>query len=310
MSCNSCSNVTLPGVVGPAGPAGSNGSNGADGDHIVVLKVYKRASSTPAQPGASSYDFSTLTLTPPAGWSTSVPAGTDPCYVSHGTASVTPPATVDSSITWTNPPEIAFENGADGITLLHTLTSASSDITSATYTTAISGGPWQVYGGTLNTNGDTLRLQAQTMVTPGFILDVGHGIQVLVGSTNPPTVPLEISFPAVPDYLNGFYYFGNYSYILEVDMVRVSDTSIRMESKLSSIVMDTNNSDYANEIVKQSSAGQSQVGVEVTNSSQVITVSDLDTDPFYVDINLKTFNSVPTKLLYAKLYWLNKLVNT
>ena len=107
-----------------------------------------------------------------------------------------------------------------------------------------------------------------------------------------------------------FFILGNYSYILEVDMVRVSDTSIRMESKLSSIVMDTGDSDYANEIVVQSPSGQSQVGFEVTNSSQVITVSDLDTDPFYVDINLKTLNSVPTKLLYAKLYWLNKLVNT
>ena len=34
MSCNSCSNVTLPGVVGPAGPvgpAGTNGSNGTNG---------------------------------------------------------------------------------------------------------------------------------------------------------------------------------------------------------------------------------------------------------------------------------------
>lgn len=31
MSCNSCSNVTLPGVVGPAGAAGSNGEDGDDG---------------------------------------------------------------------------------------------------------------------------------------------------------------------------------------------------------------------------------------------------------------------------------------
>ena len=32
MSCNSCSNITLPGVQGPQGPAGANGSNGTDGD--------------------------------------------------------------------------------------------------------------------------------------------------------------------------------------------------------------------------------------------------------------------------------------
>ena len=31
MSCNSCSNVTLPGVVGPAGAAGADGNDGNDG---------------------------------------------------------------------------------------------------------------------------------------------------------------------------------------------------------------------------------------------------------------------------------------
>jgi len=35
MSCNSCSNVTLPGVVGPAGAAGANGLNGNDGNDGV-----------------------------------------------------------------------------------------------------------------------------------------------------------------------------------------------------------------------------------------------------------------------------------
>ena len=35
MSCNSCSNITLPGVVGPAGTAGANGSDGSDGNDGV-----------------------------------------------------------------------------------------------------------------------------------------------------------------------------------------------------------------------------------------------------------------------------------
>ena len=35
MSCNSCSNVTLPGVVGPAGSPGPNGTNGTNGNGIV-----------------------------------------------------------------------------------------------------------------------------------------------------------------------------------------------------------------------------------------------------------------------------------
>jgi len=310
MSCNSCSNITLPGVVGPAGAAGSNGSNGADGDHIVVLKVYKRASSTPAQPGASSYDFSTLTLTPPAGWSTSVPAGTDPCYVSHGTASVTPPATVDSSITWTNPPVIAFENGADGITLLHTLTSASSDITSGAYTSALPG-IWGISSNTLNTNGDTLRLQAQSMITPGEFFTRKGGIHVLTGTVNPPNQPVEMAYSAIPDYLSGVFINGGYSFIIEIDMVRVSSTEIRIESKFLGELMDTSISDYANEIVYKSNLNGLNTSVYVDNSSQVITVSDLSTSTFYIDINLKTdTSSVPIKLLYGKLYWLNKLVNT
>lgn len=306
MSCNSCSNITLPGVVGPAGAAGSNGSNGADGDHIVVLKVYKRASSTPAQPGASSYDFSTLTLTPPAGWSTSVPAGTDPCYVSHGTASVTPPATVDSSITWTNPPEIAFENGADGITLLHTLTSASSDITSGAYTSALPY-TWGISSNTLNTNGDTLRLQAQSMITPGTGFFTAYsGMQVMVGNSNPPNQAVEIGYGgSVYDFPN-FQRQGNYSFILEVDMVRVSSTEIRMESKLMVVPLGVY-SDYAQERVDDVSANT----FPVTNSSQVITVSDLGSNSLYVDIKLNTSSaSQPVKLLYGKLYWLNKLVNT
>jgi hypothetical protein len=45
--------------------------------------------------------------------------------------------TFDYNIVKWNCPVIAFENGADGITLLQTLTSASSDITSATYTSAL-----------------------------------------------------------------------------------------------------------------------------------------------------------------------------
>jgi len=55
MSCNSCSNITLPGVQGPAGAPGVPGS---DGDSVVVLKIYIRASGPPSTPSGGSYDFS------------------------------------------------------------------------------------------------------------------------------------------------------------------------------------------------------------------------------------------------------------
>ena len=307
MSCNSCSNITLPG--GPAGAAGAPGAPGADGDSIVVLKVYRRSAGMPANPAGGSYLFDTNTLTPPSGWSSGVPSGTDPCWVSHGTASVNGTTGTDSSINWSTPPVIAFENGADGITLLHTLTSASSDITSAAYVSALPG-VWEVAADTLNTDGDTLRLQAQTMVTldPTSTFQTAHGVQVLVGSTNPPTIPLEIANPSVTDYLNGIFMYGNLSYILEIDMVRVSDTSIRIESKTTIVTMNPLTSDYANEVISETPTDYTTF---FSNSSQIVTVSDLDTSPFYVDTRLKRgpFGSDPSKLLCGKLYWLNKLVN-
>ena len=262
----------------------------------------------PANPAGGSYFFDTNTLTPPSGWSSGVPSGTDPCWVSHGTASVNGITGTDSSITWSTPPVIAFENGADGITLLHTLTSASSDITSVSYTSALPG-VWEVAADTLNTNGDTLRLQAQTMVTLDLTssFQTGHGVQVLVGSTDPPTIPLEISNPSLTGSSNGIFRYGNLSYILEIDMVRVSDTSIRIESKTTIVTMNPSTSDYANEIISET---PTDFGTFFSNSSQIVTVSDLDTSSFYVDIRLQRgpFGSDPSKLLCGKLYWLNKLV--
>jgi len=39
MSCNSCSNITLPGVQGPQGPAGDDGAPGEDGNGIVSITL-------------------------------------------------------------------------------------------------------------------------------------------------------------------------------------------------------------------------------------------------------------------------------
>ncbi len=305
MSCNSCSNVTLPGVAGPQGPAGTNGTNGTDGDSIVVLKIYKRSAGMPSNPTGGSYVFDTNTLTPPSGWSSGVPSGTDPCWVSHGTASVNGTTGTDSSITWSTPPVIAFENGADGITLLQTLTSASLDITSGAYTSALPA-TWGIAANTLNTNGDTLRLQAQTMVTPlSGVAGVESGLQVMIGNLAIPNVAIEIGSPNSVDFPS-YKVTGNYSLILEVDMVRVTSTSIRMESKLTQTYMNGVESSYANEIVVPSSL---PTMIVATNSSQVIPVSDLSLNSLYMDIKLKT-SSVPqpVKLLKGKLYWLNKLV--
>ena len=64
-------------------------------------------------PTGGSFSFDTNVLTPPSLWSASVPAGTDPCYVSITTAAVQGGTGVDNTLTWTSP-VIAFENGVDG----------------------------------------------------------------------------------------------------------------------------------------------------------------------------------------------------
>lgn len=62
MSCNSCSNVTLPGVVGPAGPAGPQGNPGSIGPSSTIT-VGTVTSGSPAAvvdvgtPGAAIFDF-------------------------------------------------------------------------------------------------------------------------------------------------------------------------------------------------------------------------------------------------------------
>jgi hypothetical protein len=62
MSCNSCSNVTLPGVVGPVGPAGPQGDPGSIGPSSTIT-VGTVTSGSPAAvvdvgtPGAAIFDF-------------------------------------------------------------------------------------------------------------------------------------------------------------------------------------------------------------------------------------------------------------
>jgi len=62
MSCNSCSNVTLPGVVGPAGAVGPQGDPGSIGPSSTIT-VGSVISGSPAAvvdvgtPGAATFDF-------------------------------------------------------------------------------------------------------------------------------------------------------------------------------------------------------------------------------------------------------------
>ena len=91
------------------------GQDGTDGLSIAELLIYIRATSAPATPTGGSYDFTTQTLTPPAGWSSAIPSGTNPVYTSRAVASIQGTTGTDSTLTWSNP-VLSIENGATGPT--------------------------------------------------------------------------------------------------------------------------------------------------------------------------------------------------
>jgi hypothetical protein len=84
-----------------------------NGQSSIVVNAFKRATSSPSTPTGGSYSFTTQTLTPPSGWSASIPSGTDPVYISTAIATVSGTSGVDSSLTWSAAVKMV-ENGTDG----------------------------------------------------------------------------------------------------------------------------------------------------------------------------------------------------
>lgn len=105
-----------------------DGTVGDDGRSVFVANVFKRSASAPATPTVNDgqYDFGTQTLTPPAGWSVSPPAGADPLYVSTGSFSIIGQTGIDTTVTWTSP-DLLVQDGADGATGLDGITFVMSN---------------------------------------------------------------------------------------------------------------------------------------------------------------------------------------
>jgi hypothetical protein len=99
------------GVQGTALAAGA----GADGRNGAVVYIYQRASSAPALPSVSTtYTFATGALTGlNNGWLQTIPAGTDPVWVSTATASATTSTDTIAAAEWATPVILA-QNGANG----------------------------------------------------------------------------------------------------------------------------------------------------------------------------------------------------
>lgn len=94
-------------------PIKVEGSDGETGLSVVELTIYRRATSTPATPSGGTFNFTTQTLTPPSGWSWSVPSGTDPVYMSKAVASIQGTTGTVSVTGWTAP-VLTIRNGEDG----------------------------------------------------------------------------------------------------------------------------------------------------------------------------------------------------
>jgi hypothetical protein len=96
------------------GLPGEPGDPGSSGISTYQVSIFRRAATTPATPTGGSYNFGTQVLIAPSGWSSSIPTGTDPIYVSNTLASVEGTTGIDSTLTWSAPVIIA-QNGTNGL---------------------------------------------------------------------------------------------------------------------------------------------------------------------------------------------------
>ena len=103
------------GANGTNGSNGSNGSNGVDGLNSATVYIYQRSASAPTLPSAATtYTFSTKALTGlNNGWTTTIPTGTNPIYVSTATAVANTATDTIAATEWAAV-QILAQNGAQG----------------------------------------------------------------------------------------------------------------------------------------------------------------------------------------------------
>ena len=97
--------------------------DGTDGKSTFSAPIFKRDTSTPSTPTGGTFNFGTNVLTPPSGWSTTIPSGTDPIYEATFQFSISGDTGTVTAGTWSTPVVIA-ENGDDGTDGLSTFTFA------------------------------------------------------------------------------------------------------------------------------------------------------------------------------------------
>lgn len=95
-------------------PLKVEGSDGAAGLSIVELTIFKRGDVAPDTPTGGTYNFTTRTLTLPAGWSFAVPTGSDPVYTSRAVVSSADPAATSVAPGAWSTPTVSFRDGEPG----------------------------------------------------------------------------------------------------------------------------------------------------------------------------------------------------
>ena len=96
---------------------GTNGTNGNNGTNTALVYAYKRTASAPTDnPGIVDYSFTTNSITTATlanSWQKTIPAGTDPLYVTVATASSTTSTDAIAALEWSSP-VLLVQNGAPG----------------------------------------------------------------------------------------------------------------------------------------------------------------------------------------------------
>ena len=121
---------TAPVVLAQNGVAGASGAAGANGLNVASVFLYKRSSTAPAVPSATvTYTFANGTCSGLTnGWTTGIPSGTDPVYVTIATASASTSTDTVLTSEWSAPVVLA-QNGGNAIQGL--LTNESHTVPSA-----------------------------------------------------------------------------------------------------------------------------------------------------------------------------------
>ena len=94
---------------------GAEGVDGTNGYNTATVYLYQRAATQPSVPASNiTYTFATGAVTGTLGnWTTQVPAGNDPCYVTLALAKSTNASVVLTTSDWSTP-SILVKDGSDG----------------------------------------------------------------------------------------------------------------------------------------------------------------------------------------------------